>query len=45
MVSDAGKAFMRDAANLWGEAHVKAGEDPEVAEAMARRTGDFYTGS
>jgi uncharacterized protein YndB with AHSA1/START domain len=43
--SDAGKAFMRNSSNLWGEAHVKAGEDPEVAEAMARRTGDFYTGS
>ncbi len=45
MVSDAGKAFMRTSANLWGEAHVKAGEDAEVAEAMARRTADFYTGS
>ena len=45
LASDAGKTFMRDSANLWGEAHVKAGEDPEVAEAMARRTADFYTGS
>jgi uncharacterized protein YndB with AHSA1/START domain len=45
MASDAGKAFMRDSATLWGEAHVKAGEGPEVAEAMARRTAGFYTGS
>ena len=45
LASDAGKAFMRTSSNLWREAHVKAGEDPEVAEAMARRTADFYTGS
>ncbi len=44
LASDAGKAFMRTSSNLWREAHVKAGEDPEVAEAMARRTADFYTG-
>ena len=35
MASDAGKAFMRTLSNLWREAHVKAGEDPGVAEAMA----------
>ena len=45
MGSDAGKAFLRDSARLWGDAHRKAGEAPEVAEAMARRTADFYTGS
>jgi uncharacterized protein YndB with AHSA1/START domain len=44
LASDAGKAFMRTSANLWREAHVNAGEDPEVAEAMARRTADFYAG-
>lgn len=44
MASDSGKAFMRDSATHWGEAHVKAGEDRAVAEAMAKRTGDFYTG-
>jgi uncharacterized protein YndB with AHSA1/START domain len=44
LASDAGKAFMRTSANLWREAHVKAGEDPEVAEAMGRRTAEFYTG-
>ncbi len=45
MTSDAGKAFMRTSADHWREAHVKAGEDPGVAEAMAKRTADFYTGS
>ena len=45
MASDDGKAFMRTSAKLWGEAHVKGGEDPEVAEAMARKTADFYTGA
>ena len=45
LASDAGKAFMRNSADDWREAHVKAGEDPEVAEAMARRTADFYTGA
>ena len=44
LASDAGKAFMRASSNFWGEAHVKAGEDPEVAEAMARRTAGFYAG-
>jgi uncharacterized protein YndB with AHSA1/START domain len=43
MASDAGKAFMRSSADRWREAHVSAGEDPSVAEAMAIRTADFYT--
>ena len=45
MASDPGKTFMRASAEAWGEAHVKAGEDRDVAEAMARRTADFYTGA
>jgi len=45
LASDAGKAFIQNSADVWREAHVKAGEDPEVAEAMARRTAAFYTGS
>ena len=44
MASDAGKAFMRTSADRWREAHVTAGEDPEVAETMARRITDFYAG-
>jgi uncharacterized protein YndB with AHSA1/START domain len=45
MASDEGKAFMRTSADRWREAHVGAGEDPGVAEAMARRTSEFYTNS
>ncbi len=45
MTSDEGKAFMRASAQSWGEAHVKAGEDPAVAEAMAKRTAGFFTGA
>ncbi len=45
MASDAGKAFMRSSAERWREAHVAAGEDAAVAEAMAKRTADFYTGA
>ncbi len=44
LVSAAGKAFMRDSADSWGRAHATAGEDSQVAEAMAARTAGFYTG-
>ena len=43
MGSDQAKAFMRDAAAAWGEAHVAAGEDPETARGMAERTAAAYT--
>ena len=45
LASDAGKAFLRTSADRWREAHVDAGEDPGVADEMAKRTADFYTGS
>ena len=45
LASDAGKAFMRTSADRWRAAHVDAGEDQGVAEAMASRTADFYTGA
>ena len=45
MTSDEGKAFIRASARSWGEAHAKAGEEPVVAEAMATRTADFFTGA
>ncbi len=45
LTSDAGKAFMRDSSTEWGAAHVKAGEARDVAEAMAKRTADAYTGA
>jgi uncharacterized protein YndB with AHSA1/START domain len=39
-----GKAFIRACAEAWGKAHIAAGEAAEVADAMAKATGDFYTG-
>jgi uncharacterized protein YndB with AHSA1/START domain len=44
MGSDEGKAYMRGSAKAWCDAHTAAGEDPEVARAMADRTQAFYTG-
>ena len=44
MASDAGKAFMRACADAWGAAHIAAGEAPDVARAMAARTGAAYVG-
>ena len=45
LASDAGKTFMRTSADRWRVAHVAAGENPDVAAAMATRTADFYTGA
>jgi uncharacterized protein YndB with AHSA1/START domain len=42
--STEGKAFMRSSAEAWAQAHILAGEDPEVANDMARRTAAFYSG-
>lgn len=44
MVSDAGKSFLRDCADSWGEAHINSGEASDVARTMAERTADAYTG-
>ncbi|MEM9180037.1 MAG: SRPBCC family protein [Pseudomonadota bacterium] len=44
MASGAGKLFIRDSAQKWGEAHIRAGEAPEIALEMAARTASFYTG-
>lgn len=44
LASDDGKAFMRASAKSWGRAHAAAGEEREVADAMAARTASFYTG-
>ncbi len=44
MASEEGKAFMRTSAEAWADAHILGGEDPEVAQGMARRTAAFYTG-
>lgn len=44
LTSPDGKKFLRDSANAWGQAHVKAGEDSTIAEAMAAETAAFYCG-
>ena len=44
MMSDAGKAFFRQAATDWGQAHIASGESETVATAMADRSANFYTG-
>ena len=45
MASETGKTFMRDCAEAWGEAHIAAGETPEIARGMAQQTANFYTGA
>jgi uncharacterized protein YndB with AHSA1/START domain len=45
MASDEGKEFMRASADHWRQAHVDAGEDSGVAEEMAKRTANFFTGA
>jgi uncharacterized protein YndB with AHSA1/START domain len=44
MSSEEGKAFMRASAEAWCEAHIAAGEDPQVARGMAERTAAAYSG-
>jgi uncharacterized protein YndB with AHSA1/START domain len=44
MRSPEGKSFMRACAEAWSQAHITAGEDPEIARGMAERTAAFYTG-
>ena len=44
MASDQARAFMRDSAEAWGEAHIASGEDPETARRMAAGTIAAYTG-
>ena len=39
-----GKAFIEKCAKEWGEAHIVAGEDRAIAEAMAIETVMFYSG-
>lgn len=44
MASDSGKAFIRECASAWGDAHIESGEDETVARAMADQTAKFYCG-
>ena len=45
MMSDEGKAFMRQSSEAWGEAAIAGGADPATARAAAARTTAAYTGS
>ncbi|MEO6396342.1 MAG: SRPBCC family protein [Devosia sp.] len=42
--SPEGKDFVREASTAWGDADIKAGEDPGKARAGAEMTRQFYTG-
>ena len=44
LTTAAGKLFVRNSADKWGAAHIKAGERAEIALEMAKRTASFYTG-
>lgn len=44
LTSTEGKTFMRGCAMAWGVAHVEAGEERAIAEAMAAKTAAFYCG-
>ena len=44
LTSDPGRVFLRACAESWGRAHAAAGEDAQVAEAMAARTASFFAG-
>ena len=43
-ISDAGKAFSRNSAEAWGDAHIASGEDEQIALGMAEATAKFYSG-
>ncbi len=43
-VTDDGKAFIKNCAKEWGEAHVLSGEDRATSESMATATAAFYCG-
>ena len=44
MASNQGKSLIRDFAKAWEAAHVAAGEDPAVAQALAEQTAQAYCG-
>ena len=44
MASEAGKSFIRECARAWAEAHISAGEAPELAQALAEQTAKAYCG-
>jgi uncharacterized protein YndB with AHSA1/START domain len=44
LISDDGKAWARQCASAWGDAHIKAGKDEDTARTMAENTANFYAG-
>jgi len=44
LVSEQGKALIHSCAETWGSAHTAAGEDAQIARAMAAQTASFYAG-
>ena len=44
MTSSEGKAFLRNCARSWSDAHINCGEDAAVATGMADETASFYCG-
>lgn len=44
LTSDRGKTFIYACAESWGQAHTAAGEEAQVARAMAAHTASFYAG-
>ena len=42
--TDDGKAFIRECAMAWGNAHIDSGEDESIARGMAQQTAKFYCG-
>ena len=44
MGTNEGKAFIRECAAAWGEAHIESGEDATIARNMAEETAKFYCG-
>ncbi len=44
MASSEGKAFIKNCARAWGDAHIECGEDDAIAAAMSEETAAFYCG-
>ena len=45
IASSDGKAFMKNCATSWSEAHIRSGEEAATASAMAAETAAFYCGN
>ena len=45
MVSDEGRRFYTRSSEMWGDANVAAGADPDAAAAMVKNSTEFYAPS